>query len=252
MKVLLLGGTTEAAALARALAGVPDIDTTLSLAGRTKNPASSPLPTRVGGFGGAAGLQAYLAENAIDLLIDATHPYAAQIAQNAAEAAAEIGLPMLAVRRPPWEPKKGDRWQIVSEFGEAADLLGAAPRRVFLALGRLELDAFAKAPQHDYLIRSVDHPGPLPMPNVTVITARGPFDFASEEALLRKHGIEVLVCKNSGGNATYGKIEAARKLGLPVLMLVRPSLPWAETVETPEAAMAWLRTRHEALARRGV
>ncbi len=252
MKVLLLGGTTEASELARLLARDPRFAATLSLAGRTEKPAAAPIATRVGGFGGIAGLERYIDAQGIDCLIDATHPYAAQISANAAEAAARRCVPLLALRRPPWPRLEGDLWQEVADAEAAAQALGPTPRRVFLAMGRLEVRAFAQAPQHHYLIRSIDHPGPLPLPSLQVITARGPFDPAAEEASMRDRGIEVLVSKNSGGTATYGKIEAARRLQLPVLLLARPDLPGAESVTAAEEAMAWLAADHEALARRGV
>ncbi len=252
MKVLLLGGTTEAAALARLLAADTRFDATLSLAGRTAEPAASPLPTRVGGFGGAAGLARYLTENNVDSLIDATHPYAAQITMNAVEAATDSGVQLLAVRRPPWERQEGDLWQEVADAEAAVAALGAQPKRVFLAMGRLEAHVFAKAPQHEYLLRSIDHPGALPFPYVTVVTMRGPFDLAEETALLKDKRIEVLVSKNSGGSATYAKIQAARELGLPVIMLARPALPWSDSVATVAETMQWLGARHEALAQRGV
>ncbi|GAB5468275.1 MAG: cobalt-precorrin-6A reductase [Rhodospirillales bacterium] len=252
MKVLILGGTTEASALARALAGDARFEATLSLAGRTRNPVQAPIAQRVGGFGGSAGLAAHLRREALQALIAATHPYAAQMARNAVAAAADVGLPFLALRRPPWLRQPGDRWRAVADAAAAVAALGTAPRRVFLAMGRQELAPFAAAPQHDYLIRSVDHPGALPLPKLRVITARGPFDAAEEERLLRDAEIEVLVAKNSGGSASYGKISAARRLGLPVVLLERPLLPSAETVATAEAAMAWLATHHEAAVRRGL
>ncbi len=252
MKILLLGGTTEASALARLLAGDDRFDALLSLAGRTRHPAAAALPTRVGGFGGVDGLTAYLMERRVDCLVDATHPYAAQISANAARASVAAGVPLLGLRRPAWPRLEGDLWQEVPDAKGAVAALGEQPRRVFLAMGRLELPAFAAAPQHHYLIRSVDPPGRLELPNTEVITARGPFEAAAEEALLRDHAIEVLVCKNSGGSATYGKIEAARKLRIPVIMLARPELPGVESVESAEAALAWLTAAHEALARRGV
>ncbi len=252
MKILLLGGTTEAAALARLLASDGRFDATLSLAGRTKEPAAVPLKTRVGGFGGVAGLASYLSEKRIDVLVDATHPYAAQMSRNAVEASTMSVVALLSLRRPPWPRQAGDRWVEVPDAEAAALAIGPEPRRVFLAMGRQELHAFARAPQHDYLIRSVDHPGRLPLPRAEVITARGPFDATAEEALLREHGIEILVSKNSGGSATYGKIEAARRLALPVIMLARPELPFVESLASAEAALTWLAAHHEAGARRGV
>jgi precorrin-6A/cobalt-precorrin-6A reductase len=238
--ILILGGTTEARALAEALAA-RGADAVLSLAGRTARPAAQPLPLRIGGFGGAAGLADWMRQSGTRALVDATHPYAAAISANAALAADATGLPLLALRRPPWTPQPGDRWTEVADAGAAIAALGAAPRRVFLALGRQEIAAFAAAPWHRYLIRSVDPVDPpLAVPEARYLTARGPFPEAAERALLAREGIDSIVCKNSGGSATYGKIAAARALGIAVAMLRRPALPAVEQVASPEAALAWL------------
>ena len=214
---------------------------TLSLAGRTAAPARQPVPVRVGGFGGADGLADYLSSERIDALIDATHPYAAVISANAARAARSTGVPLLALRRPPWLPVSGDRWIEVEDVSSAVTALGAAPRRVFLALGRKELAPFVEAPQHRYLVRSVDPVDPpLAVPRAAYVIGRGPFTESDDRVLLRAHGIEVVVAKNSGGTATYGKIAAARGLGLLVVMLSRPALPEVNAVETVEDALAWL------------
>ncbi|TIY01978.1 MAG: cobalt-precorrin-6A reductase, partial [Mesorhizobium sp.] len=174
-----------------------DVTLTLSLAGRTENPVAQDVPTRTGGFGGADGLAAYLRENQIDLLIDATHPYAAQISANATEAAHEAGVPIIALRRPGWEPAEGDRWTLVDSVASAVTALGSAPRHVFLALGRQEVAAYEAAPQHHYLIRSVDPVEPrLAVPDATYLLARGPFREADERALLLEHRIDVVVSKN--------------------------------------------------------
>jgi precorrin-6A/cobalt-precorrin-6A reductase len=221
-RILILGGTTEARRLAERLAPRADVTVTLSLAGRTAAPAAQPVPVRIGGFGGAAGLAAFLEVQAIDVLIDATHPYAAQISKNAAEAAARARVPLLAIERPAWEPVEADRWIGVADMPAAVAALGGTPRRVFLALGRNELRPFEAAPGHFYLIRSVDPvTPPLALPQAEYLTGRGPFDEAAEEKLLAAHRIDVIVAKNSGGAATYGKIAAARRLGLPVIMLRR-------------------------------
>jgi precorrin-6A/cobalt-precorrin-6A reductase len=225
-KVLILGGTTEARQLAGKLAARADVEVALSLAGRTENPVEQPVPTRSGGFGGVGGLAAYLREEQINLLIDATHPYAANISRNAAEAALLAGIPIFALRRPAWEPVEGDRWMLVADAAEAVKALGAAPRKVFLALGRQEIAEFASAPQHAYVIRSVDPvEPPLDVPDATYILARGPFAEADELELLKTHRIDAIVAKNSGGSATYGKIAAARKLGIEVILFRRPLLP---------------------------
>jgi precorrin-6A/cobalt-precorrin-6A reductase len=222
-RILILGGTTEARRLAERLAPRADLAVTLSLAGRTAAPAAQPVPVRVGGFGGAEGLATFLEAEAIDVLIDATHPYAAQISKNAAEAAARARVPLVAIERPAWEPIDGDRWIEVADMPAAVAALGTAPRRVFLALGRNELRPFEAAPQHFYFVRSVDPvEPPLALGDAIYLTGRGPFHEAAEHALLAQHHIDVVVAKNSGGAATYGKIAAARRLGLPIIMLQRP------------------------------
>jgi precorrin-6A/cobalt-precorrin-6A reductase len=240
-RVLILGGTAEARMLAERLAGRSDLEVTLSLAGRTAAPARQPVPVRRGGFGGAAGLADYLVSERIAALIDATHPYANVISANAVAAAREADVPSVALRRPPWTAVAGDRWIEVSDAGEAVRALGQAPRRVFVALGRQELAPFTQAPQHHYLIRSVDPVDPpLPLPHVTYVTARGPFSEPDDRALMTTHRIDIVVAKNSGGGATYGKIGAARALGIEVVMLRRPQAPEAHAVETIDDAVAWL------------
>jgi precorrin-6A/cobalt-precorrin-6A reductase len=240
-RVLVLGGTTEARLLAERLAGRPDLNTTLSLAGRTASPARQPVPVRSGGFGGVAGLAAYLVSERIDALIDATHPYANVISDNAVAACSRIGTPLLVLRRPPWIATAADRWTEVTDVREAARTLGEIPRRVFVALGRNELAPFNEAPQHFYLIRSVDPVDPrLPLPHVAYVTGRGPFSDAADRALMTEHRIEVVIAKNSGGAATYGKIAAARMMHIGVIMLRRPPAPAAPAVETVADALGWL------------
>ena len=232
-KILLLGGTTEARQVAEALAGYGKTLVTMSLAGRTKTPLKQPVPVRVGGFGGAAGLAIYLREHQIDLLIDATHPFAARISANAVLASEGTGVPLIAFRRPPWHPRDGDRWTSVDGPDEAFAALGEASRNVFLALGRVELGERRVPPQHSYLVRSIDpiHP-PLQLPRVRYITARGPFDQALEEKLFKSNRINVIMAKNSGGAANFAKFAAARKLGIEVIMLRQPSLPKTLAGET--------------------
>jgi precorrin-6A/cobalt-precorrin-6A reductase len=238
-KILILGGTSEARQLAGRLAGRPGLTVTLSLAGRTAAPLAQPVAVRIGGFGGAEGLAAYLQAERIDCLIDATHPYAARISANAAAAAATTGVPLLALRRPPWTKIPGDRWTEVADAEAAVAALGAAPCRVFLALGRQEIAAFAAAPQHHYLVRSVDPVDPpLNVPHAEYVLGRGPFSEDDDRDLLLRHGIEWLVAKNSGGSATYGKIAAAHALALPVILLRRPPLPAVPEVASVEAALA--------------
>src|SRR5580693_7759204 len=184
-RILILGGTTEARGLAERLAGRCDLAVTLSLAGRTANPAAQAVPVRVGGFGGAAGLAAYLTAERIDALIDATHPYAAIIAANAARAVQTARVPLLALRRPPWVAIAGDRWREVADARAAMQALGEAPRRVFLALGRNDIAPFVEAPQHHYLVRSVDPvEPPLRVLHARYVTGRGPFGQADDRALL--------------------------------------------------------------------
>jgi precorrin-6A/cobalt-precorrin-6A reductase len=251
--VLILGGTAEARQLAERLANRADLDVTLSLAGRTAAPARQPVPVRRGGFGGAAGLADYLISERIDALIDATHPYASVISANAVAAAREAKVPLVALRRPSWIAVAGDRWIEVSDAAGAVRALGRAPRRVFVALGRQELAPLCDAPQHHYLIRSVDPVDPpLPVPHVTYVTARGPFSEAEDRALMSAHQIDIVVAKNSGGGATYGKIAAARALGIEVVMLRRPHAPEAPGVETINDAVAWLNHTLTSTAARGV
>lgn len=241
MNILILGGTGEARKLAAALAEREDMAVMLSLAGRTARPAPQAVPVRLGGFGGADGLARYLRDQRIDMLIDATHPYAAGISANAAAAAEAACVKLLALRRPPWTKRAGDDWIEVGSLADAVAALGQAPRRVFLTLGRKEIQPFAAAPQHDYLIRSVDEVDPkLAVPHTAYITARGPFTETEDRALLERNRIEIIVAKNSGGDATYGKIEAARALRLRVVMLERPVLPDVASVATIEEVVAWL------------
>jgi precorrin-6A/cobalt-precorrin-6A reductase len=240
-QILILGGTIEARQLAELLAGRLDLTVTLSLAGRTAAPKPQPVPVRIGGFGGVDGLAAYLRAQRFACLIDATHPYAAAMSANAARAAAIAGVPLLALRRPPWQPGADDRWIEVPDAAEAVHALGTEPRRVFLALGRQELTPFATAPQHHYLIRSIDPVDPpLAVPHATYLLDRGPFRESAEHALLEAAGIDMIVAKNSGGSATYAKIAAARALAIPVILLRRPALPQVPSVETVQAALAWL------------
>ncbi len=244
LPILILGGTTEASGLIRALAGEPWLALTLSLAGRTLRPTPTGVPTRVGGFDGAEGLVAWIAEHRIASVIDATHPFAARMSRNAAIACARTGVPLLAIRRPPWMPVEGDRWIEVDDMAAAAAAIGPDPRRVFLTIGRQELGAFAAAPQHDYVARTIEPIGDaLSVPRLTELSARGPFALADEIAFLRQNAIAVLVTKNSGGPATYAKIAAARELGLPVVIVRQPPTPDVPFVPDVEGAAAWLRDR---------
>ncbi|BAU93839.1 precorrin-6x reductase [Methylorubrum populi] len=243
VRVLVLGGTTEASTLVTRLAGETDFAVTLSLAGRTAAPRPEPVPMRVGGFGGADGLARWIAENGIRAVIDATHPFAARISANAAAACRAGGVPLLAVRRPAWERQPGDDWSEVQDVPACVAALGPAPRRVFLTIGRQEVSAFARAPQHAYIVRTIEPVGDaLPVPNLVAVSARGPFTLEDEIRLMREADIEVLVTKNSGGGATYPKIEAARRLGLPVVIVARPALPEVAAVPDAAGALLWLKS----------
>ncbi len=239
--------------MAARLAGCTDLTVTLSLAGRTASPAAQPVPVRVGGFGGAAGLADYLVTEHVDALIDATHPYANVISSNAIEATHRTGVPCVAICRPPWVAAAGDRWTEVKDVPEAVRTLGQTPRRVFVALGRNEVASLTEAPQHYYLIRSVDPVDPpLRLPHVTYVTGRGPFAEADDRALMMAHGIEVVIAKNSGGAATYAKIAAARTIGISVIMLRRPPAPEGLAFEKVEEVIAWLDHALTSAAARGV
>ncbi len=258
MKILILGGTTEARVLAGRLNESGNFAITLSLAGRTARPRPQGVPTRIGGFGGAGGLARALRDEQFDVLIDATHPYADRISANAASAAEQTGVRFLALRRAPWTKVSGDRWIDVESIEQAATALGFEPRRAFVALGRNEIEPFSAAPQHTYLVRSVDPVDPpLAVPCAIYVTARGPFSEADDRDLLERHVIDIIVAKNSGGEASYGKIAAARALRLPVLMLRRPALPCPAmpdvcSVGTVEEALAWLDHAVTGAAARGV
>jgi precorrin-6A/cobalt-precorrin-6A reductase len=241
MRVLILGGSSEASLLARLVAGRDDIEATLSLAGRTQNPGTVAISVRSGGFGGVDGLVAYLETARIRALVDATHPFAVRMSRHAKEACARLRLPRLVLTRSPWLPVHGDLWIDVADAEEAAAALGQAPRRVFLTVGRLSLPAFAKAPQHDYVIRSIDEPQGLDaLPHYRLILARPPFGVEDEMRLMREQRVDLLVSKNSGGKTSYPKIEAARRLALPVVMIRRPIPEDELAVHDPPAALEWI------------
>jgi precorrin-6A/cobalt-precorrin-6A reductase len=192
----------------------------------------------------------------IEAMIDATHPFAARISQNAVAAAHSSRISLGSIVRPPWTAQAGDRWMSVESAQAAACSLGARPARVFLTIGRRELAAFKAAPMHSYVVRAVDAPAAEDLlPATEVILQRGPFDEASEEQLLRERGIEIVVAKNSGGDATYAKIAAARRLGLPIVMVARPPKPKGVALPDAVAAHAWLVSlvrAHDAASERGV
>ncbi|TCQ00841.1 precorrin-6A reductase [Sphingomonas sp. PP-F2F-A104-K0414] len=238
--ILVLGGTTEASALAALLAARGDA-AVLSYAGRVANPKAQPIPVRVGGFGGVEGLVAYLRAHRVTHLIDATHPFAARMSANAVVAAARAGVAHIALTRPAWAPVTGDRWTCVADIEAAVAALAGPARRVMLALGRMHVDAFAVRPQHDYLLRFVDAPDRPPgLPRHHLVVDRGPFDVAGDRRLMAAHGIEIVVCKNAGGSGAQAKLGAARALGLPVIMIDRPVLPARLEVHAAEDVLRWL------------
>jgi precorrin-6A/cobalt-precorrin-6A reductase len=240
-QVLVLGGTGEARRLAAALVA-EGVDVLSSLAGRTAEPVLPEGPVRIGGFGGADGLADWLAEHRPGAVVDATHPFAAQITAAAASAAARHGTPLLRLHRPGWTPTAGDTWRFVDSLTAAAEAV-AGYRSVFLTTGRQGIRAFADLPGR-VLVRSVDPPDePLP-PGATLLLDRGPFSVADELALMREHEVDVVVTKDSGGHLTEAKLTAARELGLPVVLVRRPPLPdGVDTVATVDEALGWLERR---------
>ncbi|MFC7259226.1 cobalt-precorrin-6A reductase [Streptomyces lutosisoli] len=238
--VLVLGGTTEARELAAELAARPGVWVTTSLAGRVSRPGALEGDVRIGGFGGAEGLAEWLREHGVAAVVDATHPFASGITANAARAVAATGVPAVVLRRPGWRPGPGDRWHSAASLTEAAALLPALGRRVFLTTGRLGLAAFAHLTGLHFLVRSVEAPEPPLPPDTEVLLARGPFTPDGEKTVLREHRIDVLVTKDSGGGATAAKLTAARDLGLPVVVVRRPPLPEGVTA-VPDVASALAR-----------
>ncbi|MFI9822088.1 cobalt-precorrin-6A reductase [Streptomyces sp. NPDC052013] len=240
--VLILGGTTEARELAAELASRPGTKVTTSLAGRVTRPGEVAGEVRVGGFGGAQGLADWLRAQGVCAVVDATHPFAEEITGNAARAADLTGLPLVVLRRPGWRPGPGDVWHPVPSLDAAAELLPRLGHRVFLTTGRLGLAAFAHLRELHFVVRSVEPPEPPVPPHTHALLARGPFTLADETALLRDHGIDVLVTKDSGGSATSAKLTAARALGLPVVLVRRPPLPRG-VCAVPDVATALHRLR---------
>ncbi|HET6951256.1 MAG TPA: cobalt-precorrin-6A reductase [Acidimicrobiales bacterium] len=242
--VLLLAGTTEAAALARLLAA-GGVDVVASFAGRTRAPAPLPCPVRRGGFGGADGLAAVLRRDGHDLLVDATHPFAAVMPHHAAAAARSAGVPRLRLLRPPWRPGPGDRWDEVDDLaGAARRLAQVGARRVLLTTGRGRLEPFAALAGPGgvtFVVRSIEMPSlPPSFAGGAVVLGRGPYDLAGEAALLGEHRIDTLVTRNSGGTATVAKLAAARATGTRVVMVRRPPQPDGPVVETAAAAADWV------------
>jgi precorrin-6A/cobalt-precorrin-6A reductase len=241
LRLLILGGTTEGSLLARALAGKAEVAPVLSLAGRTQRPVLPPIAHRIGGFGGIEGLMFYLDENRVEAVIDATHPFAPRISAHAQAACARLDLPLVRFTRRPWVAEAADLWTYVEDLEAAAQALGPVPQRVFVASGRLGLSAFRTAPQHHYLIRSIDPPEPLDLPpDRRLLLGRGPFPLNDEIALLRDERIDVLVSKNSGGSASVDKILAARALRLPVIMVQPPAHSGGTLFTELDRVLGWI------------
>ena len=240
MRVLILGGTSDANQLAAAVAAA-GLDAIYSYAGRTQVPANQPLPVRVGGFGGADGLADVIRQEQFTYVVDATHPFATEISRNALTACAKMNTPLVALERKPWEKIAGDNWVEVADIAAAVAALPSEPARVFLAIGRQHIAPFAGKPQHAYTLRFIDAAeAPLPLPDAHLIVSRGPFTLAGELEMMRSRRIAWIVSRNSGGEGARAKIDAARELCLPVIMIRRPQLPKRLTVESVAEVMQWL------------
>jgi len=239
-KVLILGGTTEAAQLAQELLTLP-VEVLTSLAGRTANPAPLPGPVRSGGFGGADGLAAYIAAEKIDYVIDATHPYATRISQNAVTATASTGTPLLRLERAQWVQQSGDQWIMAADEEEAAKLIPAG-ERVFLALGRQHIAPFATRADVHFIMRMID-PTDAPLPADCEILLARPGTHAQEKQFLMEKRIGLIVCRNSGGDTSYAKVSAARDLALPVMMIARPPVVAEHVATTVEETVRLIRLR---------
>ena len=238
-RALILGGIADANQLSAEIARA-GIDAVYSYGGRTRAPADQPLPTRIGGFGGVDGLADYIRREGITHVIDATHPFAAEMSRNAVEACTQTGTPLIALERAPWARVPGDKWIEIGDVAAAVAALPGAPTRAFLAIGRQHIAPFAARPQHAYTLRFVDPPeAPLPFA-ADVIVSRGPFTHDGELEMMRMRGINWIVARNSGGDGARAKIDAARMLGLPVIMISRPKLPERLRVESVADVMQWL------------
>lgn len=239
--ILILGGTAEAVALADAVARAGDIAVTYSLAGRTGAPrVPAGVTVRTGGFGGAEALAKWIDVEKIAAVVDATHPFARQIAANAATACAQTRIPRLKLLRPAWTKVEGDTWRETGSAEAAAALLAQDGGLVFLSIGRQELAAFKDHRKREFLIRTVDEIKAPPVAQAICLTGRGPFTLAAERDLLRQYKVDTLITKNAGGDATYAKIAAARELKMPVIMINRPPPPQGPCVETMEDARHWI------------
>ena len=242
-RLLLLGGTTEASRLAETLSARRDLVVVTSLAGRTANPAPLPGRRRTGGFGGTEGLAAFLRAERISALVDATHPFAARMRWHAYEACHQTGVARLRLERPRWQAQPGDRWTVVATMAAAAaEIVRGRSRRVFVTTGRSELDALAPASdgRRWWLVRSIDPPARLLLHPTEVILDRGPFRVDGETTLMARQRIDLVVTKNSGGDATAAKLEAARNLGVDVVVVDRPPSPDGPSASTVADALEWV------------
>jgi len=240
-RILLLAGTAEARSIASELAQMSGIEAFASLAGATQRPERLDLPTRIGGFGGVAPMIDWVTAEKIDAILDATHPFAAQISQNARLVAQKCGLPYLQVMRPAWRPQTGDKWHEMPDMASAAQAL-LSGQRVFLATGRTTLDAFKSRSDCWFLARVIDATqSEFPLQNGHFTRGRPPFSVADEVAVFREAGIDILITKNAGGANSKSKLIAARELGLPVLMIARPAIEPSRIVETVADAMTWVK-----------
>ncbi|MCQ8277087.1 cobalt-precorrin-6A reductase [Acetobacteraceae bacterium KSS8] len=243
--ILILGGTAEARALAASLRDDGRFAPLLSLAGATEHPVEQPVPTRSGGFGGAEGLASFLRDNGIRAVVDATHPFATRISANAARACLAAAVELVRIERPAWSLAGHERWTEVEDMEAAAAYLGRRPLRVFLTVGRRDLEPFKHQKQHFFLVRSVEAPpAALLPPRCRVVTARGPFTVEEERALMLRHRIQVLVCKNSGGASVAAKLDVAEQERFPVILVKRPPAAESRAVPGWREALEWLEALH--------
>ncbi|MFC7064627.1 cobalt-precorrin-6A reductase [Brucella rhizosphaerae] len=238
-KILILGGTAESSKLAPALEALP-VDVITSLAGRTSNPAAISGAVRIGGFGGAEGLAAYLATERINLMIDATHPYATRISHNALLAAQTANIQLIRLERPAWQEESGDNWTDISSEAQAATMV-QAKERVFLALGRQHIEPFADRYDVHFVIRMIDPPQ-VKLPQDCEIVLARPGDYQAERHFLTARKIGLIVSRNSGGDISYAKIRAARDLAIPVMMIARPPVAAKTVTATIEETMTFARS----------
>ena len=241
LRVLILGGTTDARGLAERLLGRADVDAVSSMAGRVASPRMPAGTVRVGGFAGATGLAQWIDAHGIQAVIDATHPFAATISWNAAAAAAASHVPLLTLRRKAWVPVEGDRWHDAASLQDAAQMLPELGHRHFLTIGRQGVSSFADVPGAWFLVRSIDPPQEPTPPQMELLLDRGPYSLEAEMAVMRGHRVDTVITRNSGGQATAAKLAGARELGLPVVMVQRPVTPdGVLEVADVQSAVEWV------------